>query len=220
MTRPPRPVPAALPRPAPVPAAMALAVAILCIGIEAALWGADRGLWGSAYWRPWAYQHGAFWAGLLGDWRPNYPGQPAAMFFSYAFLHGGPGHLLGNMAALWVLMGLLGPRLDTVRLALVWLAASLGGGAAYGLLASGPQPMVGASGALFGLAGAWMVWDAAALARAGRSRWPILRSLMVIVAVHPVLWIVLAAPLAWQTHLGGFLAGAGLAWALGPAGGR
>lgn len=195
---------------------LAFGLGCLCLAAEAALAGADAGLWGSARWRPFAYQNGAFWAGLLFDWRPNYPLQPGTMFLSYAFLHGGAGHLAGNLVALWALMATLGPRLDAGRLALLWVGASVGGGLAFALLTQSPQPMVGASGALFGLAGAWLVWEAAELRAAGRSRWPVWRSLAVIVAAHPLLWLLQSGLLAWETHLGGLLAGAALARAAGP----
>ena len=72
-------------------------------------------------------------------------------------------------------------------------------------------------GALFGLAGSWLVWDAAALKAAGLSRRPVWRTLLILVLLHPVLWFAQAGMLAWQTHLGGFLAGAVLAKALGSA---
>lgn len=196
---------------------LALALAALCIGIEAALSGADAGLWGSAAWRPRAYQNGAFWAGLLRDWRPNYAAQPVTMFLTYGLLHGGPWHLLGNMAALWSLVRALGPRLDAGRFAALWAGSTVAGGLGFGLLAPGALPMVGASGALFGLAGAWLAWEAAARRAAGRSRRPVLRILVLLVALHPLLWILQAGHLAWQAHLGGALAGAALARAFGPA---
>lgn len=211
-----RPRPTALPR---VPAAwVALAFGVLCIAIEAVLEAADARLIGSAHWRPWAYQNGAFWAGLLGNWRPNYAVQPVTMFFSYAFLHGGFWHLAGNIAALWSLLRAIGPRLGAGRFVVLWLITSAGGGAAFAWLASGPAPMVGASGALFGLAGAWMTWEAMRRRRAGQSLWPLVRTLAILVALHPLLWLAQAGMLAWQTHLGGFLAGAATAWAMGPPG--
>ena len=88
------------PRPAPPPPWRWLPVLLSLVAFalpELVLSGADRGLWGSAAWRPMAYQDGAFWAGLLRDWQPNYAIQPASMFLTYAFLHAGPGHLLGNV---------------------------------------------------------------------------------------------------------------------------
>ena len=211
----PRSLPPALPRAPPI--RLGLGIGLVCIAVEAALSGADAGLWGERYWRARVYENGAFWAGLLFDWRPNYAAQPGAMFLSYGFLHGGPWHLLGNMAALALLLRNLGPRLDAARLLALWAGASVGGGLAFAALGPVPVPMVGASGALFGLAGAWLVWDAAALKAAGLSRRPVWRALLILVLLHPVLWLAQAGMLAWQTHLGGFLAGAALARATGPA---
>lgn len=196
---------------------LALGLGGLCLLVEAGLLGADAGLWGTASWRPRAYQNGAFWAGLLRDWRANYPAQPATMFLSYSVLHGGPWHLLGNLLALGGLMRALGRRIDAGRLAVLWLGAAVAGGAAFGLISDSPRPMVGASGAIFGLAGAWMVWEAAELRAAGLSRWPVWRGLLFVVLLHPLLWVLQAGMLAWETHLGGLVAGALLARALGPA---
>ena len=196
----------------------AIALALLCLGIEVALAGADAGLWGSARWRPFAYQNGAFWAGLLADWEPNIPLQPVAMFLSYSLLHGGPWHLAGNLVALWVLLRLLGERLDAPRFLALWAVSATGGGLAFALLAGGVRPMVGASGALFGLAGAWMLWEARDLRARGLSLRPVWRALALVVALHPAMWLIEAGLLAWQAHLGGMVAGAILAAAMGPAG--
>lgn len=176
---------------------------------ELALWGADEGLWGSAAWRPTAMQYGAFWAGLLHDWRPNYALQPVLMFVTYALLHAGPGHLLGNALVLVPLLdeavGWLGAR----RTALVSLASIVGGGAAFGLLSRDPSPMVGASGLAFGLAGALVAREAA---RPGGAR----RAMVVALALaglNLVAWL-LTERVAWEAHAGGSLAGAAAAWAL------
>ncbi|MGM0661858.1 MAG: rhomboid family intramembrane serine protease, partial [Pseudomonadota bacterium] len=80
--------------------AVLLGIVGVCILVEAILQGADFGLWGSSRWRGLAYQNGGFWRGLLGSWRPNYAGQPALMFASYGFLHGGFFHLAVNMITL------------------------------------------------------------------------------------------------------------------------
>lgn len=184
---------------------------LLCTLPEVLLLGADWGLWGSTRWRQLAYTHGAFWAGLLYGWTPNFALQPVTMFFSYAWLHAGPGHLAGNLATLlW-----LGPQVVARRgsggLILFWSVAVLGGAAAFGLLTSSPAPMVGASGALFGLAADLVV---AEVRRA--TGWParILRGLALIaalLALNAVVWALQGGYLAWETHLGGFLAGAALA---------
>ena len=67
--------------------------------------------------------------------------------------------------------------------------------------------MVGASGALFGLAGAWKAWDWQE-ARAHRGPlWPIVLWVLGIALLNGVLWVAQGGLLAWEAHLGGFVAG-------------
>ena len=134
----------------PVVIWLALALALP----ELILQAADHGLIGSARWRPLAYQNGAFWAGLLHDWHPNYTAQPWVMFLSYSALHGGFSHLAGNLAALLVLGAIVVDRVGSRGFLVLWGLSALGGSVAFGVLSTSQQPMVGASGALFGLAGA------------------------------------------------------------------
>lgn len=182
-------------------------LALLCAIPEVVLLGADWGIWGSATWRPLAYTQGAFWAGLLHGWTPNYALQPLAMFFTYAWLHASPGHLAGNLAALLWLGPQVVRRRGTGGLMILWCAAMLGGGVAFGLLTHSPAPMVGASGALFGLAADWVV---AEVRRLQQVRAQVLRGLGLItllVALNAAVWGLQGGHLAWETHLGGFLAG-------------
>ena len=80
------------------------------------------------------------------------------MFISYSFLHAGLGHLIGNMLALAFLGQRAVERVGRGGFALLYVASMLGGGLAFGLLAHTAAPMIGASGAVFGLAGGWVVW--------------------------------------------------------------
>ena len=189
------------------PAPVVLTLVILMGLIEAVLQLADHGLVGSARWRQLAYQYGAFWAGLLQDWQPNFRMQPASMFLTYSMLHGGLGHLLGNMAALLALGPLITDRVSQRGFLALWLISAFGGAAVFGLLTSSPQPMVGASGALFGLAGAWKAWDWLEARRSGAALWPILLWLLGLAVLNLVLWVLQGGLLAWETHLGGFIAG-------------
>lgn len=195
------------PRPSPV----ALALIGLCCLVEAVLQGADHRLWGSVLWRPMAYQYGGFWAGLLHGWQPNFPLQPWTMFASYSLLHAGPSHLAGNLAALVVLDRMLAGRLGPWAFLGLWTMAALAGGLAFALILPGTRVMVGTSGALFGLAGVLLVWEAAARRRAGRrvALWT-LAWVLGLVALNALAWVLQAGNLGWQAHLGGFLAG--LAW--------
>jgi rhomboid protease GluP len=189
----------------------AILIIVLCIVPELALQGADWGVWGSARWRPLSYQNGAFWAGLLQGWQPNYAAQPYTMFVTYAFLHAGAAHLVVNMITLFSLGGEIARRAGQSHMLLIYGASILGGAIGFGLLGTVVQPMVGASGALFGLAGAWVTWDVWAALRASPSLktlafallWPV----TFLVGLNLVMLWATGGKLAWETHLGGCLAG-------------
>lgn len=201
----------ATPRPATrsgwLPHPVLLGIMALCLGVEAVLLGADWGLWGSARWRLLAYQNGGFWTGLLGNWRPNYPGQPVLMFATYGFLHGGPGHAVANMVTLGSLGMPICDRLGTGRFLALYAAALLGGAAGFVLLSFTVQPMVGASGALFGLAGALLAWEWRDRRRSGTRLAPVIWAVLGLGVLNAAMFWWLEGLLAWQTHLGGFLAG-------------
>ena len=184
-----------------------LAILLLCCLIEALLQAADLGLIGSPRWRALAYENAGFWAGLLRGWTPNYAAQPALMFFSYAPLHSGLSHLTGNMLPLWILGNIVTARAGQRGFLAIWLLATIGGALAFGLITTSPRPMVGTSGALFGLAGAWMAWEAQDRRAAGQSLWPVLGWLAGLVVLNLVYFWLQHGLLAWETHLGGFLAG-------------
>lgn len=186
-------------------------VALLCVVPELVLLGADWGIWGSARWRQFAYTQGAFWAGLLYGWTPNFALQPVTMFFSYAWLHAGPSHLAGNVAALLWLGPKVVARRGTIGFIALWCASALGGAAAFGLLTQSSAPMVGASGALFGLAAEWVVTEVRN-ARLWHHR--LLRAVglgALLLALNAAVWSLQGGHLAWETHLGGFLVGLALA---------
>lgn len=178
---------------------------------ELILLASDYGLIGSRRWRSLAYGYGAFWAGLTGGWVANYPGQGWVMFLSYSLLHAGPGHLLGNVAALiW-----LGPvaiiRVGTRGFLQIYGASTLGGALVFAALSTSFSPMVGASGAIFGLAGAWVAWrvmDQPTLTAAIRYG---VGMFVLLVVANAAIWIMENGQLAWETHLGGFVIGALLA---------
>lgn len=184
-----------------------IALIALCVGIEAVLMLSDRGVIADGRLRQMAYDYGGFWPGLLGNWRPNYPLQPWVMFLTYGFLHGGPAHLIVNMITLWSLGRLVLMRVGAGGFGLLYLAALIGGAGGFALLAPGLRPMVGASGALFGLIGGVLAWAYVDRFTFHEGLWPVLRAVLFLVALNLVLWWAMDGQLAWETHLGGFLAG-------------
>lgn len=175
---------------------------------ELLLTGADLRLWGDPSWRMTAYEYGGFWSGLLRDWVPTYPGQAFAMFATYGFLHGGLSHLALNMVTLIVFGSILAQRYGGGAMLILYGLSQIGGGLAYGLLSPADNvPMVGASGAIFGLAGAFLMLSARQLRIRGQSVIPVLKSAGALVLLNLVLWWAMAGGLAWQAHLGGALVG-------------
>jgi membrane associated rhomboid family serine protease len=125
--------------------------------------------------------------------------------FTAAFLHAGFLHLLLNMFAL----ATLGPPLETalgrLRFAALYLLSAFGGSAAGFLLAPQATLSVGASGAIFGLFGAYYV----VVRRMGGPT----GSIVGLLAINLV--ITFALPfIDWRAHLGGLVTGAVVALAL------
>ena len=129
---------------------------------------------------------------------------------SSAFLHAGGLHILFNMIALYF----VGPGIErdvgSAPFAGLYLASALLGSSAYVLLAEN-APAVGASGAVFGLFGAWLVsaWRRRHTAM-GRAN---LQSMGAIVGINLLLPFARSG-IAWQAHVGGLAAGVviALAW--------
>ena len=88
---------------------------------------------------------------------PGYHKVPALSVLYSMFLHGGWLHLLGNMLFLWVFGNNIEDRLGRVRYLIFYLLA--GYVAAYGFAlanAGSTEPLIGASGAVAGVLGAYL----------------------------------------------------------------
>lgn len=180
---------------------------VLCTAIELSLTLADWGVIANSRLRQTVYEYGGFWPGLLGTWHPNYSLQPYTMFVTYGFLHGGLSHLIINMITLWSLGAAVFERVGLRGFILLYVLSILGGGAGYAMLESSAVPMVGASGALFGLAGGLLAWTYVDRFTAQQGLWPIAQAVVLLIALNIVLWWAMSGQLAWQTHLGGFVTG-------------
>lgn len=189
------------------PSPVVLFILILTCAIELTLQAADMGAVGTTRWRSLAYQYGAFWSGLLDNWRPNYTAQPWAMFITYQGLHTGLSHLLGNMLVLVLVARILIARVGPAWFTAIYVISGIGGGLGYALLSDNAQPMVGASGALFGLVGAWKWQDWFFNSQRGISRKSLIWDIIGLILLNALLWVVQGGQLAWESHLGGFLTG-------------
>lgn len=124
-------------------------------------------------------------------------------------------HLLFNMYALWLLGQALEPALGRIRFLAVYVISALGSSVGVLLMAAPANggawvtPVIGASGAIFGLFGALFV----IFRRLGRST----KQILIIIGINAVLGFVVPN-VAWQAHLGGLVTGAllGLVLAYAP----
>lgn len=88
--------------------------------------------------------------------RPAFP-RPET-FLTYMFLHGGVDHLLGNMVFLWILGCMLEIGSGRLLFTVLYLVSGLiSAGLFWVVYPSSPIPLVGASGAIAGLMGAYTV---------------------------------------------------------------
>lgn len=186
----------------------------VCSLIEITLQLGDLGLLGPPRFRALVYEYGGFWPGLLSTWRLNYALQPVTMFLTYGFLHAGLWHLVLNMITLVPLGRAVMERIGSARFLIVYGAALMGGAAGFALLSDTYRPMVGASGALFGLAGAVLIWEYADRAASRAGLWPVFRAILLLIALNVVLYFAMDRHLAWEAHLGGFVAGGIAGWLL------
>jgi len=154
------------------------------------------------------------------------PRAPSALtLFTSMFLHAGFMHLAGNMLFLWIYGDNVEHRLGVVRYLLVYLGAGVAATLFHTAFArTGMVPMVGASGAISGVLGAYFVWfprnrvrllwlfppfvmqTVEVPARLVLGFYLVLDNLLPFVVSRSDVGV------AHGAHIGGFLAGLGVAW--------
>ncbi len=137
---------------------------------------------------------------------------------SYMFLHASLLHLAGNMVALWVFGNNIEDSMGHWRYPLFFVLCGMGGAAAEGLFSPDPRvPIVGASGAIAGVMGAYLLLHPRArILVLAAFRIPVLVPASVIVGLTVALDVLHAilpedpnaeALIAFRAHLGGFVTG-------------
>ncbi len=150
---------------------------------------------------------------------------------THQFVHAGWLHVIGNLLYLWIFGDNVEDRLGPARFLALYLAAGVA--AALGQAAVAPAPMVGASGAIAGVLGAYLV-----LSPTARVRTLVFLGIFITVVTLPAIvvigeWLVIQvlagletmriAPhratenVAYVAHVAGFVAGIVLVWVLRPA---
>jgi len=177
---------------------------------------ADHGLIEPVWLRPLVYQLGTFQRDLTST-GPLFPGQTLLMFFTYGFIHTGLLHLMVNMIGLvWLGRMILSYR-TTGTFVIFYLISLVGAAEVFAVIGPPQGVIAGASGALFGLLGVYVV-DSGLLAARGAA--PQIMRLMLATLVLALSDLVTqqltGSAVAWQAHAGGFLTGALVALAAPP----
>ncbi len=143
---------------------------------------------------------------------------------SALFLHGGWLHVLGNMFTLWIFGPAVEAKLGRVRFLLAYLMLGVVASLTYGALNQHSSiPLLGASGAIFGILGLYFLWFPLRRIRTFLmilwlfrfAELPARLVLGITLVVYNIIPFLLDSQtgVAYSAHLGGFAGGLLLAWA-------
>ena len=170
----------------------------------------DRGWFGVLNLRSLMISYGAFWDFLFPPGTVDkalFLGQSYAMLITHAFVHAGTLHVLMNTVIFIALGKTLAVHFGLRLTLLTMLVGAISSGVMFGLLESTSAPMVGASGVVFSLIGLWLQASRAELKRLGRPGRSATSVMISLIVIHVLLHVFLGGQIAWQAHLGGFIAG-------------
>ncbi len=173
-------------------------------------------------------------------WGFSYPGQAASLFINYGlvpyeliqspiqtypnvfsamFLHAGFMHLAGNMLYLWIFGNNIEDVLGKVRFILFYLVCGVIAAMCHVFMDTGSQiPMVGASGAISGILGAYLMLFPKARVKTLVFLGILITIIRIPASILLILWLGLqiysslasgnvGGGVAWMAHIGGFVAG-------------
>ena len=155
-------------------------------------------------------------ASLFGDGEAGIrPLPPEATLATSIFLHGGLFHLLGNMLYLWVFGDNIEDSMGHGRFVAFFLACGVGGGLAHGLAdPASTVPTLGASGAISGILGAYLLLHPKVRVLVLVFKWfPIRLPAYIVLGGWVVVQVASALAgsstggVAWWAHIGGFVIG-------------
>lgn len=153
-----------------------------------------------------------FWGlGMTADQQLTLVFEPYRLYtaITYIFVHGDLFHILFNVFIIAYLGSLAHAEMGTRRFLVLFFLTGIAGGVAHQLLNYGVfSPLIGASGAGYGLfgAGAYFLLRHAPYHSLRERRIAILKYCLFILAINFV-FAFMVGNVSWEGHLGGFIAG-------------
>ncbi len=192
----------------PVHPVLWIMIAVM-IGFELLFAAVDAGMAPEAMGRWPVYLQLAFFDLVFEYARAGYGIEPQLVWslLTHAFLHGNWIHLAMNGAAFLGLGHALVQAIGIGRFLVIFTVTAVAGALTFALIAETNGPLVGASGAIFGMFAVLTAWQERVLRHAGLSRAMIWRRIGGLVLVNVALAYGLGGLLAWQAHLGGWVVG-------------
>jgi len=136
---------------------------------------------------------------------------PPLSLFTSMFLHGSFFHLIGNMLYLWIFGNNIEDYLGPARFSLFYICSGLAAALTHILFHPNSQvPMIGASGAIAGILGAYFILYPSARVITLVFIWivPIPAAIILgIWFIGQVVNVGIGGGVAWFAHIGGFLVG-------------
>lgn len=144
-----------------------------------------------------------------------------ATLITSQFLHGGLLHVGGNMLYLWIFGNNVEDAMSRARFLLFYVICGIAAALSHAFMhASSPVPMIGASGAVSGVLGAYLLLFPRAQVRTLIVFGLYVRTVPIPAMIVLLFWFVLQfvnvsiargdGGVAWLAHIGGFVAGMGL----------
>ncbi|MEE9453169.1 MAG: rhomboid family intramembrane serine protease [Paracoccaceae bacterium] len=147
-------------------------------------------------------------------------------FLSYPFLHYALSHAAFAAVMILALGKMVAESFHTISVIILFVACTISGAIAYGMIDHTLQPFIGAFPVVYGLLGAytWMLWqNAAATGESGLTAFRLIGFLVVLQFIFRIVIPFITStepplPNAWISDLAGFITGFLLSFVLAPDG--
>lgn len=140
---------------------------------------------------------------------------PIGSLFTSIFMHASLWHLLGNMLFLWIFGNNIEDHLGRVKFIIFYLLCGIGASLAHALFNfNSLDPVIGASGAVSGIMGAYLILYPKAKVKTLVFFFFIITTIDLPAFVFLIIWFIFqfsyagaGSYVAWLAHVGGFLIG-------------